>query len=284
MRNVLSLLREAMAKNDSLACCGLDPDLAKIPAEIAKKRRSDEAKVLAFLREVIDLTGTHVCAYKVQKAFFDVFPRGHALLADTIGYAQENYPNVPVFVDAKIGDIDNTMTAYLHNIFEELGADGVVLNPYMGDDVIAPMEEYADKAGIVLAKTSNAGGGVIQDALLSDGTPFWRYVLGLTVNRWNRAGNLIPVLSSTADIDFDGIRQELPDTMPILFAGFGAQGGSLKHFRQLLDSSRRGVFVNSSRGLLYPYETSDKDWRQKIDAATVSLKETLNTERKRHGE
>ena len=72
--------------------------------------------------------------------------------------------------------------------------------------------------------------------------------------------------------------------MPILFAGFGAQGGSLKHFRQLLDSSRRGVFVNSSRGLLYPYETSDKDWRQKIDAATVSLKETLNTERKRHGE
>jgi orotidine-5'-phosphate decarboxylase len=273
-----------MVVNDSLACCGLDPDLTKAPVEIAKQRRSDEAKVLNFLREVIDLTGSHVCAYKIQKAFFDVLPRGHTLLVDVIEYAQEHYPQVPVFVDAKIGDIDNTMTAYLRNIFKELGADGVVLNPYMGDDVITPMQEFADKAGIVLAKTSNPGGSVIQDVLLSDGQPFWRHVLDLTVNRWNQAGNLIPVLSSTADIDFSGIRKAMTDTMPVLFAGFGAQGGSLKHFRQLLDSSSRGVFVNSSRGLLYPYESDDKDWRQKVAAATVSLKETLNTERKRNGE
>lgn len=280
MRNALSLLRKATENNDSLACCGLDPDLTKFPEEFRKMRRSDETKVLAFLREVIDLTGPHVCAYKAQKAFFDVFARGHQLLADTIAYAREKYPGVPVFVDAKIGDIDNTMEAYLRNVFGELEADGVVLNPYMGDDVIAPMERYPDKAGIVLVKTSNAGGSVIQDALLADGRPLWRYILGHVVNRWNSAGNLIPVLSSTTATSFAGVREEMP-SMPVLFAGFGAQGGSLQHFRQLLDASKRGVFVNSSRGILYPYDSSDKNWRDKVRLATAELKEALNLERQR---
>lgn len=281
MRNALSLLRKATENNDSLVCCGLDPDISRFPEEFRRMRRSDETKVLAFLREIIDLTGPHVCAYKVQKAFFDVFARGHQLLADTIAYVQEKHPGVPVFVDAKIGDIDNTMTAYLRNILGELNADGVVLNPYMGDDVVAPLEGFSDKAGIVLVKTSNSGGSIIQDALLADGRQLWRHVLGLVASRWNGAGNLIPVLSSTTTTSFESVREEIPDEMPVLFAGFGAQGGSLQHFRQLLDTSRRGVFVNSSRGILYPYDSSDKSWRDKVRLATIELKEALNLERQR---
>ncbi len=280
MTKALILLRRAMIRNDSLACCGLDPDVVKMPREITKRRISDEAKVQWFLREVIDLTGEHICAYKIQKAFFDVFPNGHSLLEGTIGYVHERFPHIPVFVDAKVGDIDNTMEAYLRNILGKLNADGIVINPYMGDEVIMPFGSLKNKAGIVLVRTSNRGAAVVQDLILADGRPLWRHMLDLVVERWNTASNLIPVLSSTADIDMSEVRKVIPDTMSILFAGFGAQGGNLKHFRQLLDSRKRGVFVNSSRGLLYPYEPDEKEWRKKIVAATISLKETLNRERK----
>ena len=279
MVKALTLLKKAMIRNNSLACCGLDPDITKMPREIIVQRMSDEKKTRRFLSEVVDLTGDHVCAYKIQKAFFDVFPKGHSLLEEVIGYAHERFPLVPVFVDAKVGDIENTMSAYLQNILDELGADGVVVNPYMGDEVVMPFTKLSQKAGIVLVRTSNVGAAVVQDVLLADGRPLWRHVLDLVVKRWNEASNLIPVLSSTTDADLEEIRNVIPDNMPVLFAGFGVQGGSLKHFRQLLDTKKRGVFVNSSRGLLYPYESSDERWREKVTNSTVSLKETLNNER-----
>ena len=279
MTQVLKLLREAMIRNNSLACCGLDPDITKMPHLITKQRKSKEAKILRFLRGVIDVTGAHVCSYKIQKAFFDIFPAGHELLMETVAYAHERYPEIPLFIDAKVGDIDNTMLAYLQNVFGEVQADGLVVNPYMGDDVLKPFESLDDKAGIVLVKTSNTGGGVIQDILLSDGRPLWLYILELVVTRWNAASNLIPVLSSTVDTDMGEVRRLIPDEMPILFAGFGAQGGSLKHFRQLLNSSDSGVFVNSSRGLLYPYPTDARNWQKEVLRATVALKEELNRAR-----
>ncbi|HUD02704.1 MAG TPA: orotidine-5'-phosphate decarboxylase [Candidatus Paceibacterota bacterium] len=275
-RRALALLRDAMVSKNTLACVGLDPDLAKMPLSIIGPHASDEVKVSRFLREVIDITGPHICAYKVQKAFFDVFPKGHELLVKVVAYVQEHYPEVMVFVDAKVGDIDNTMDAYLRNIFEEIRADGLVVNPYMGDDVLKPFESLGDKAGVVLVKTSNPGADIVQNIVLSDGRMLWQYMLQLVAERWNRGSNLIPVLSSIADADLSGVRQVIPDDMPILFAGYGVQGGSLDHFRQLLDSTGRGVFVNSSRGVLYPYDPAETEWRQKILDAVIELKETLN--------
>lgn len=280
-RDALNILRGAMVSKNSLACVGLDPDISKMPAAITEPHASDEVKVWRFLRQVIDITGPHVCAYKVQKAFFDVFPKGHELLAKVVAYAQEKYPEVFVLIDAKVGDIDNTMEAYLRNIFEEIRADGLVVNPYMGDDVLRPFETLPDKAGVVLVKTSNPGGSVVQDAALSDGTTVWQHVLKLVAERWNKGANLIPVLSSTTNVDLRIVRQIIPDDMPILFAGYGVQGGNLNHFRQLLNSNGRGVFVNSSRGILYPYDPQDPNWRQRVLDAVIELKETLNRGRTR---
>ncbi len=276
VRKALAFLRDAMATKNTLACVGLDPDLTKMPLSITGPHASDEVKVSRFLREVIDITGPHVCSYKVQKAFFDVFPKGHELLAKVVAYAQDRYPEVVVFIDAKVGDIDNTMEAYLHNIFEEIRADGLVVNPYMGDDVLKPFESLGDKAGIVLVKTSNPGADIVQNAVLSDGRMLWQYMLQLVAERWNKSSNLIPVLSSIADADLSIVRQVIPDDMPILFAGYGVQGGNLNHFRQLLDSTGRGVFINSSRGVLYPYDPTETEWRQKVLDAVIELKEALN--------
>ena len=267
-----------MKSHDTLLCCGLDPDLKKMPSEITEAKASDEEKVLSFLRTAVDVTASHVCAYKVQKAFFDVLDGGHEVLKELIGYIHTSHAGIPVIVDCKIGDIDNTMAAYIHNLFAVLRADGIVVNPYMGDDVMMPLAEFTDKAIVVLAKTSNPSGGIVQDVMLQNGLPLWRHILDLVVNRWNNGKNIVPVLSANAEFNVPEIRSLIPDDMPILFAGVGAQGGSYASLRQLLNSDGLGVFVNSSRGILYP--KSQNQWRNAIEEAAVKLKNTLNQERR----
>ena len=56
-----------MKTHDTLLCCGLDPDLKKIPPEIIGRQTSDGDKMFEFLRGVVDVTASHVCAYKAQK-------------------------------------------------------------------------------------------------------------------------------------------------------------------------------------------------------------------------
>lgn len=276
--NTINQILARMRSHDTLVCCGLDPDLRKMPPEILGQATSDEEKVLVFLKTVIDVTAPHVCAYKAQKAFFDLLPGGHDVLKEMISYVHQNQPGVPVIVDCKIGDTDNTMDAYDANLFGLLQADGVVVNPYMGDDAIMPLAKHEDKVVVVLVKTSNTSGGIIQDVPLADGRPFWEYLLDLVVNRWNSNGNLIPVVASTAGLDLKHVRSLIPDTMPILFAGVGAQGGSYADIRLLLNSQGTGVFVNSSRGLLYP--ASQEHWRTAIETATITMKEVLNEARR----
>lgn len=263
----------------TLACVGLDPDIRKLPSAITQAGSRPEEMIYNFLCTAVDRTAEHLCAYKAQKAFFDLYPGGHDLLKEVIHYVHTKYPLLPVLVDCKIGDIDNTMEAYLENIFGLLKADGVLVNPYMGLDVILPLMELRDKAIVVLCKTSNPGSSVIQDVQLWNGQPLWQYVLKQTTTSWNVNGNMIPVVSSTAKLNMGYVRALIPPTMPILLAGVGAQGGGLDDLGLLLNRDRSGVFVNSSRGILYPYRVDDDDWADKVELAAFRLKDALNAQR-----
>lgn len=268
-----------MRIKNTLVCCGLDPDPRKFPQEINNVPGSEEYKALCFLRSVVDLTAAHVCAYKPQKAFFDAYAGGHELLREVIAYIHDRSPGVPVIVDCKVGDTDNTMVTYVENIFGKLGADGIIVNPYMGDDVLDALKGYPEKAVVVLVKTSNRNGAIVQDVLLQDGRPFWRHILDLVVDRWNGNQNLIPVLSSTAGLDMSSIRPLMPDFMLVLLAGVGAQGGSFADVRHLLNTDGVGPFINSSRGVLYPPEHPD-GWMVAINQGVIELKNLINDARR----
>ncbi|MDR3125503.1 MAG: orotidine-5'-phosphate decarboxylase [Candidatus Nomurabacteria bacterium] len=271
------LFQQMIAKN-TLVCCGLDPDLDKFPDEIQKKNLLDEAKISLFLKEVIKITNPFVCAYKIQKAFFDVYDGGHTVLKEIIHYVHSNFPNIPVLLDCKIGDIDNTMHAYAKNIFDILGADGVVANIYMGADAIEELIKYKSKTIVVLVKTSNASGSIIQDQILSNGQMLWEYVLDLLTSKYNRNENIIPVLSANAEFDAKSLRQKIPNNMPILLAGIGAQGGNLQNLKDLLNNENIGVFINSSRGILYGDKLNT--WRTTVKESVVALKKEINEARK----
>lgn len=267
-------LSARMKSENTLLCCGLDPDVGRLPVEVLARYACDEDRVCEFLQEVVDLTAPYVCAFKAQKAFFDKLPGGHDVLKDIVAYIHVSHPGIPVIVDCKIGDIGNTMSSYTENLFTSLNADGVVVNPYMGDDVFEPLAKWSDKMIVVLVKTSNPSGGIVQDVILSGGEKLWEHVLDLVVDRWNHSGNLVPVLSSTSNLDMANIRTHIPDTMPILLAGIGAQGGNYTNLHNLLNSQGIGVFVNSSRGILYP--SSEQPWRLAIEQAAITLKDALN--------
>lgn len=266
-----------MQAGNTLACCGLDPDISRIPNEVTG---SDADRVYQFLSEVVNMAAPNVCSFKAQKAFFDGLSGGHEVLAEIVRDIHRDHPDMPVFVDCKIGDIDNTMAAYTDFLFGKIDADGILINPYMGDEVLEAFDNYPNKAVIVLARTSNLGAAVMQDALMADGRPLWQYVLRLVVERWNKNGNLIPVISSTADLDLKATRRMIPDEMPILLAGVGTQGGDYSDLKALLNTSGSGVFVNSSRGLLYPPNPTGVAWQEAVARAVVDFKEALNWARR----
>lgn len=60
------LLERAWTSSGSLLCVGLDPDLAQLPACVLR----EPDPVFAFNRAIIDATARHVCAYKLQNAYY----------------------------------------------------------------------------------------------------------------------------------------------------------------------------------------------------------------------
>lgn len=264
---------------DSLVCAGIDPDLSKIPKEINAK--TPEETIFSFLVKYIDIVSPYISSFKAQKAFFDFYSGGHELLISIVDYIHKNYPNLPVLLDCKIGDIDNTMDIYLKNIFNNICADGVLVNPYMGDDIFKICGEYPEKLILPLIKTSNPGSDIIQNSILKNGLHLWEYMLNLAITRWNKSENIIPILSQVPNIKkLKQARDMIPDTTPILFAGIGAQNRDASGISLLLNSTNSGVLVNSSRGLMYPAYNPSICWKDSIKNSVITFQQQLNLFRK----
>ncbi len=200
------------------------------------------------------------------------------MLRDLVSRIRENF-ETPVIVDCKVGETGNSMRKYREFVFDHLGADGIVVNPYMGDEVFEDIPP--EKICVVLARTSNAGSAVVQEMPMADGRPLWRHILDLAVRRWNRNGNIVPVISATAGLDFGTVRAAIPDEMTVFLAGFGAQGGDLYELPRLLDSNGGGVIINSSRDILYPRNMALFPWQVASQNAAMKARDAINAARRR---
>lgn len=272
-------LEKVAERNNSFVCCGLDPVLDAMPKDL-RKDKSDYVFALSFLKQVIDVTHNHVCAYKLQKAFFDAIENGATLLRETIEHIRNTNPGIQIILDAKVGDIENTMAAYFSYFFEDLRVDGAVVNPYMGDDVFDSIRKYQNKAALVLVKTSNVGGESIQNLKLEGGACLWEAILDMVAKRFEEGESVIPVVSSSALKCDSYVVKSIPATMPIFLAGIGAQGGDLSCLGDFLGGGNRVVPVNSSRGILYPEPVEGVPWSDLVRSAAVELKDRINAFRR----
>lgn len=231
----------------SLLCVGLDSDIGKLPAAY----RKHDAPQLAFNRHIIDATAEFAAAFKFNMAFYEANgAAGWRQLAQSVAYLRQCHPDILIISDAKRADIGNTSNAYASAIFDQLGFDAVTLNPYLGRDALQPFLDYADKACIILCRTSNPGSAELQN-LQVDSKPLWQVVAEKTAAEWNANGNCMLVASGTNPQEMSKIRAIVGE-MTLLVPGVGAQGGDIKAaVKAGLNRAGRGLIINSSRAIIF---------------------------------
>jgi orotidine-5'-phosphate decarboxylase len=266
-------LTGAWERNDSLACVGLDPELERFPRQLL----GSAAPIFEFNKAIIDATHDLVCCYKPQFAHYAAYA-AEEQLARTLEYLRQHYPQVPVILDAKRGDVGNTAARYASEAFERYGADAVTVNPYLGGDSLEPFLSHADRGVVILCRTSNPGAGELQD-LVVEGRKLYQVVAQLAARRWNSRGNCLLVVGATYARELQEVR-ELVGDMPLLVPGVGAQGGDVAaavQHGQTRDG--RGLIISSSRAILYASDGAD--FAQAARAATQQLRAQINAARAR---
>ncbi|MBI4038872.1 orotidine-5'-phosphate decarboxylase [Candidatus Daviesbacteria bacterium] len=203
-------------------------------------------------KSIINKTAKIVCAYKPNSAFYEARGiEGLQSLKNTISYIRNLDPQMPVILDAKRGDVENTNMSYVKAAFDELKADAVTVFPYLGKESLQPFLERTDKGIFVLVKTSNKGADEFQDLLVaSSQKPLYQIVAEHVVD-WNENGNLGVVVGATYPQELKKVREAVGD-LPILIPGIGAQGGNLAAILKAgLDSKGEGIIISSSREIIF---------------------------------
>lgn len=282
-------LAEAVLSKASPVVVGLDPDPARLPAELIKQNSSGDPRVdtaqaiREFNAAVIEQVAPFACAVKPQIAYYEACGApGIQAFEDTIKMAHD--AGLLVISDVKRGDIGSTAKAYAaaHLLAPEAG-DAITVNPYLGTDSIQPfLDACAVKGGglFVLVRTSNPSASEIQD-LSVDGRPVHEHVASL-VSRWGNSlrgscgySSVGAVVGATVPAELAKLRALLPNTW-FLIPGVGAQGGSASDVAAAFDERGLGAVINSSRGILYAYgNPATKDWRSPIGAAARQLRDDL---------
>ncbi|QHJ08021.1 orotidine-5'-phosphate decarboxylase [Hymenobacter busanensis] len=246
------LIRRAQAAG-SLLCVGLDPV------------GTSETEVAARLHGVVQQTAEFAAAFKPNLAFFLCRPDGVALLQRL----REWIPaEVPMILDGKFGDIANTADRYAAFAYDLIGADGVTVNPYMGDDAIVPFAR-PNKAVFVLAKTSNQPAHSWQDEELVRGGTVSDFSADVVQTLSHDYPGLGLVVGATHAEALAHLRRRCPELW-FLVPGVGAQGGDLAAtvHAGCRPSDGLGLLINTSRSIWQAADpgAAARDLTQQINA------------------
>jgi len=260
-------------------CVGLDPVLARLPAEL--HGHEPAAAYERFCCEIVDAVAAVAVAVKPQSACFEALgSAGVAALERVCAHARA--AGLLVLADAKRGDIASTAEAYAAAFLAPRPggaplADALTVNPYLGGDALEPFLQAcrAHGAGVFcLVKTSNPGGGDVQDVRLADGRRLWEHVAAL-VERWgsglvgasglSAVGAVVGATHPEAVVE---ARALLPHAV-LLLPGVGAQGASVADTAPAFAGRSAGGLVTVSRPVLYAHESGDGDWRSAAAAAAA---------------
>jgi orotidine-5'-phosphate decarboxylase len=268
----LNKLEHAWQNAESLLMVGLDPDVARMPAELIGQPNA----IFKFCAQIVDACAPFVCGFKPQIAYFAAASAENQLEM-LCQHIKSNHPSLPVVLDAKRGDIGATAEQYAREAFDRYGADAVTINPYMGFDSAQPYLERQDKGIIVLCRTSNAGGADLQE-LKTDGVPLYLKVAEMVANRWNTHNQCGLVVGATFPAEIARVRSLVGDRMPLLVPGIGAQGGNIAATCQAgCNTAGSGMMINSSRAVLYA--SSGDDWREAAATVAKQTRDDINTNR-----
>ncbi|MFT3900020.1 MAG: orotidine-5'-phosphate decarboxylase [Gordonia sp. (in: high G+C Gram-positive bacteria)] len=243
-----SRYRDAVASRGRL-CAGIDPhpELLEqwgLPVSAAGVTRFGEICVEAL--------GPVAAVIKPQVAFFEAFgAAGFTALERVITGCRA--AGAIVLADAKRGDIGSTMAAYARAWLADespLCSDAVTASPYLGFGSLAPAVDAAraaDRAVIVLARTSNPEGAPVQLARTEDGIVGQHIVDEAAAVNADGRGTVGVVVGATRAHGLD--LSELGGV--VLAPGLGAQGATAADLAQVFAGAQtEWLLPASSRGIL----------------------------------
>ncbi len=269
----MQALRTRWSTANSLVCIGLDPEPEKFPAKFA----GDPDAIFAFCRDIADATAEYACAFKPQIAHFAAHGAEDALQW-LIAHIHAAYPDIPVILDAKRGDIGSTARQYAAEAFDRYRADAATVNPYLGRDSVQPFLDRDDRGVVILCRTSNPGAADLQDLVVrSDGDkerPLYQHVAETIARDWNRHGNCVLVVGATWPQQLREVRAIVGE-MPLLVPGVGAQGGDVQAvITNAKTTDGTGLIVSSSRAILYA--SDGDDYADAARAVAKALRNEIN--------
>ncbi|MBN2022625.1 MAG: orotidine-5'-phosphate decarboxylase [Pirellulales bacterium] len=289
-------LAEHVRQRGNPVLVGLDPRASMLPAGLlqggaaAPPARQAEA-YRRFCFGVIDVVGPLVPAVKPQMAFFEQLgPAGMIVLAEVVRHAQSR--GMLVILDGKRNDIGTTASAYAEGLLgreSPWGADAATVSPYLGADSLDPFVEVAQARGagiFVLVKTSNPGGGMLQD-VVADGRTVYRRVAEYVERLAERTagGSGYGLVGGVVGATYPEQLAELREAMPhawFLVPGFGSQGGTAHDVAAAFDPRGGGAIVNNSRGIIFAHARAPyaerfgaARWQEAIEAATRDMIDEL---------
>lgn len=241
--NFFDKLNAAIARNQSLLFVGLDANLEMMP------RRGNTASIIAdlsdWLQFLISQTSDLVCAYKPTLGFYQALGvPGLELLEQTLKAIPAH---IPVILDAKHSDL-NTSSIFAQTIFTDWQVDAVTLNPYAGQDGVAPFLVYPDKAVFVLCCTSNPGAVALQQYPNSE-SPLYLQVVK-EARTWGTLEQLGLEVGTTAPDVMAKVRAIAPERV-ILARSIWAEGGNLsKILAAGLNSNGDGLLIPVPQDML----------------------------------
>ncbi|WP_153556422.1 orotidine-5'-phosphate decarboxylase [Roseimaritima sediminicola] len=281
----------------SVTCVGLDPRKASLPKVLLPGGDAGPdawaGAYETFCREIIDAVADKVPVVKPQAAFFEQLgPAGLMALHRVVQHAHRR--GLLTIMDGKRNDIGSTAEAYADAYLgagraSVWGCDSLTVSPYLGQDSLDPFVDQCDAraAGIfVLVKTSNPGGGMLQDRP-SDGQTVYQRVAE-AVDQYNSSrqgasgfGPVGAVVGATYPEQLAELRAKMPSAF-ILIPGFGAQGGGAADVLAGFDDRGLGAIVNSSRHIIFAHrrdEYAEKfgeaKWQEAVAAATDDMNQQL---------
>lgn len=273
----MEALLTSARRRESVLVAGMDPHPGRLPPEISARDIPEYEAVREFCLRTLEAVEPEAAAAKLQAAFFErLGPEGMAVYGEVIRAAHEL--DLPVISDVKRGDIGPVAAAYAEAHLSVYGADCVTVNPYMGADAVRPFLEEARRLGrdgvFSLVATSNPSARELQD---SGEPPLFERAARLVAELGEVRGGYSDagaVVGATRPEVGARVRKLLPEAL-FLVPGFGAQGGSARSIANMLDERGSGVLVNSSREILYAYESGKGDYRALARRAAARAKENL---------
>lgn len=291
-RNFREMLTKRQKVTDSLVCVGLDPLPEKLPASV--KGDSEAEKIANWMIGIVKATAPHASLYKPQRAYWESFEGGEWALRKVNSYIKANYPDIPIFLDCKRGDIDRTQARYGIAHFGLDGADGMNFSPYMGKDCMEYLvsKDHPGRALVSLCYTSNSSSREVQDIRLEDGRTYWEFIAE-TVLRWAEelgvvedAGLVMAAAyekpKGSGQIYSEHLkrgREIVGDKLWYLIPGIGTQGGFIKETVESAFVGYGSIAINSSSGIIFA--SRDDDFAKAAAREALKLAQMINEYRKR---